>query len=132
MDIPDPISFLNRFGRKQRSVVQVMSRQSMPQNHVSIQNHKVPFSKQAIFNSFQNQSKHANFSLFFEINQNIPKSTSSLLNSHINTLPQFTKHHPTILTHFTQVAQTQTHLHIIYSSSCQISTTLFPINHHYT
>ncbi|RTK55690.1 hypothetical protein DRJ73_15165, partial [Enterococcus faecalis] len=61
MDIPDPISFLNRIGTNQRSVVQVMSRQSMPKNHIFIQNHKVPFSKQAIFNSFQNQSKHANF-----------------------------------------------------------------------
>ncbi|QHO46845.1 uncharacterized protein DS421_6g191170 [Arachis hypogaea] len=61
MDIPDPISFLNRFGTKRRSVVQVMSRQSMPKTMFFIQNHKVPFAKQAIFNSFQNHSKHANF-----------------------------------------------------------------------
>ena len=41
-------------------------------------------------------------------------------------------HYLIILTHFTQVAQTQIHWHITYSSSCQFSTTPIPINHHCT
>ena len=133
MDIPDPISFLNRFGTKQRSVVQVMSRQSMPKNHVFIQNHKVPFSKQVTFNSFQNQSKHANFipflwnqSKYIKFNIKPPQLT----HWHFTTIYQ--NHYLIILTHFTQVAQTQTYWHIIYSSSCQFSTTPIPINHHCT
>ena len=133
MDIPDPISFLNRFGTNQRSVVQVMSRQSMPKNHVFIQNHKAPFSKQATFNSFQNQSKHANFIPFLWNQSKYIKfniTPLQLTHWHFTTIHQ--NHYPIILTHFTQVAQTQTHWHILYSSSCQFSTTPIPINHYCT
>ena len=133
MDIPDPISFLNRFGTKRRSVVQVMSRQSVPKNHIFIQNHNMPFSKQTIFNSFQNQSKHVNFIPFlwnqfkmYQI-QHQASSTHTLTHNH-----NIQNHYLIILPHFTQVAQTQTHWHIIYSSSCQFSTTPIPINHHCT
>ena len=91
MDIPDPISFLNRFGTNQRSVVQVMSRQSMPKNHVFHKNHKVPFSNMQFLTLFKTNQNMPISSLFFEINQYISISTSSLLNSHIDTLPQFIK-----------------------------------------
>ena len=65
MDFPDLISFLNRFDTKQRSVVQVMSHQSMPKNHVFHKNHKVPFSNMS-------------FSTLFKTNQNMPFSSLSL------------------------------------------------------
>ena len=93
-----------------------MSRQSMSKNHIFIQNHKVPFLKQAIFNSFQNQSKHANFSLFFEINQNIPKSTSSLFNSHVDTFSNsntFTYHILFLMPNFNNTISNQPSLYII-------------------
>ena len=98
-----------------------------------IQNHKVPFSKQAISNSFQNQSKHAIFIPFLwnqskYINFNI--KPPQLTHWHITT--NYQNHYLIILPHFTQVAQTQTHWHIIYSFSCQFSTTPSPLNHHCT
>ena len=56
-------------------------------------------------------------STLFETNQNIPKSTSSLLNSYINTLPQFTNRHITIFTYFKRMAKLQTYQHAIHPSS---------------
>ena len=71
-------------------------------------------------------------SLFFEINQNTSNSTSSLLNSHIDTLPQHTK---SLSHHFSPLhpsGSNSTYWHIIYYSSCQFSTTPIPINHYCT
>ena len=68
-----------------------MSRQSMPKNHVFHKNHKVPFSNMPFPTLFKINQNMPFSSLFFEINQNMSISTSSLLNSHIDTSPQFTK-----------------------------------------
>ena len=133
MDIPNPISFINRFGTNQRSVVQVMSRQSMPKNHVFIQNHKVPFSKQATFNSFQNQSKHANFNPFLWNHSKSTKINNKPSSTHTLTLYQnFQNHRPTILTLLNQMAKGQKQYHVIHPSSSQFPIIPFPINHHYT
>ncbi|QHN96660.1 uncharacterized protein DS421_18g620490 [Arachis hypogaea] len=72
---------------------------------------------------FQNKP----FSTLFKINQNMPISAFSLKSIKI-----YQNQHQASSTHTLTLSQTQTHLHIIYSFSCQISTTLFPINHHYT
>ena len=132
MDIPDPISFLNRFGKKQRSVVQVMSHQSMPKNHVFHKNHKVPFSNKPFPTLFKINQNMPFSSLFFEINQiyqfqHQASSTHTWWFYH-----DIQNHYLIILPHFSQVAQIQTYWHIIYYSSCQFSTTPIPINHHGT
>ena len=130
MDIPDPISFLNRFGTNQRSVVKVISRQSMPKNHVFIQNHKVPFSKQATFNSFQNQSNMPISTLLFEIIQNVPKSTTShpqLTHWHFTKIPKTTSNHFNT-SQLMAKGQTQSYILLIPISN-NIN---FQINHHYT
>ena len=120
MDIPDPISFLNRIGTKQRSVVQVMSHQSMPKNHIFHKNHKVPFSKQAISNSFQKSIKTCHSHPFPLKSIKIHQFQHQASSTHTLTLyHKLQNYYLIILTHFTQVAQTQTYWHIIYSSSCQ-------------
>ena len=69
-------------------------------------------------------------SLFFEINQNILKSTSSLLNSHIDTLPQSTK---SLSHHFNPLHPSGSNsniltYHILFLMP--ILTTSIPLNHH--
>ena len=132
MDIPDPISFLKRFGTKQRSVVQVMSHQSMPKNHIFHKNHKVPFANKPFPTLFKINQNMPFSSLFFEINQYISNSTSSLLNSHIDTLPQFTK---SLSHHFNPLHPSGSNsniltYHILFLMP--IPTTPIPINHYCT
>ena len=110
MDIPDPISFLNRFGTKQRSVVQVMSRQSMPKNHVF---HTIP--QHAIFKTshiqlFLKSIKTCQFHPFSLKSIKIYQIQHQASSTHTLTLyHNLQNHYLIILTHFTQVAQTQTY-----------------------
>ena len=72
---------------------------------------------------FQNKP----FSTLFKFNQNMTISTLSLKSIKI-----YKNQHQASSTHTLTLSQTQTYLHIIYSSSCQFSTTSIPLNHHCT
>ena len=133
MDIPDPISFLNRFGTKQRSVVQVMSRQSMPKNHVFHTKPQHAIFKTSHIQLFSKSIKTCHFHPFSLKSIKIYQFQHQASSTHTLTLyHKLQNHYLIILTHFTQVAQTQTYWHIIYSFSCQLSTTPIPLNHHCT
>ena len=132
MDIPDPISFLNRFGTKQRSVVQVMSRQSIPKNNVFYTKSQSAIFKTSHFQLFSKSTKTCQFQPFLKSIKMYQNQHQAILNSHIDILPNFQNHHPTILTLLNQMAKGQTQYHIIHPSSFQFPIIPFPINHHYT
>ena len=133
MDFPDPIWFLNRFGTKQRSVVQVMSCQIMPKNHVFHTKPQSAIFKTSHFQLFSKSIQTCQFHPFSLKSIKIYQIQHQASSTHTLTLYHNSQnHHPIILTHFTQVAQTQTYWHIIYSSSCQFSTISIPLKHHCT
>ena len=133
MDIPDPISFLNRFGTKQRSVVQVMSRQSMPKNHIFHTKPQSAIFKTSHFQLFSKSIKTCHFHPFslksIKIYQIQHQASSTHTLTHYHKLPKSLSHHLTLLN---QMAKGQTQYHVIHPSSSQFPIIPFPINHHYT
>ena len=132
MDIPDPISFLNKFGTKRGSVVQVMSRQSMPKNHIFHTKPQSAIFKTSHFQLFSKSTKTCQFQPFLKSIKMYQNPHQAILNSHIDTLPKIPKTTSTILTLLNQMAKGQTQYHVIHPSSSQFPIIPFPINHHYT
>ena len=133
MDIPDPISFLNRFGTNQRSVVQVMSRQSMPKNHVFHTKPQSAIFKTSHFQLFSKSIKTCQFHPFslksikiYQI-QHQASSTHTLRLYHNS--PKLLSHHFNPLHPSGSNSNILTY-HILFLMP--IPTTPIPINHYCT
>ena len=103
-----------------------------PKTIFSYKTTKCQFQNKPFPTLFKTNQNMPSSSRFFEINQNISNSTSSLLNSHIDTLPQFTK---SLSHHFNPLHPSGSNsniliYHILFLMP--IPTTPIPINHYCT